>query len=813
MQVSLYRFPACNPSAPSKRYLAHAPGGAAIVRFACDDAYVLTAGGADGALLQWRYSPDADAHVAPGAESCEDEDVATDLSPLSCLAAAVPAGCRRAQAPVGAKRALLQAASFAQAESACAPPFWAQRAAELAAGAGTLARQDEGAEPLRRLQLSVDDVRDRRHAPAERLTLEYVHGVRAHGARGQLLVSCSGELVYFAGAVCVLMAAGEAPPSGGAGEGVHEGAPPAQRFYTGHGAEVLCSALHPGGLLVASAEASQRAPVHVWSTRSLAREALLAGGQRDGVGALAFSPDGALLASADLSLARTVALWNWRAGTLLSLTRGGAGTVLGLTFSPVDSSMVSYGQRHVRFWARPGSGGSGGWVARKGHFGPTGAQTVLCAAWLPSSGVLVTGTSRGLLLEWGADAQVVRSVRLHALPLFAIAASTEGIAVGGRGGRLLLWPADGSPLLASAARPVDLGQLSAGLTDAYGRCLLAADAPCVRALVFARGTLCVVTRSGAILQLGGGRPHCRLLLQSHCAARMPASSWGEGGPRSELWGLAAHPRSAHLFASAGDDCTVRIWDANQHRGTCVRSLRAPAHSLTWAANGSSLAVGLADGSALLLEPESLSELAKMGSPGAGEVTALAFSPDCALLAIGHADGQIIVRAPLAEGAPEPLRLRGAHAAAVRSLDWSADGALLQSSCTALLGWWDVRNGGERVLNAEQVADVEWETWTSPIGWPVAGILTERSDGSDIHAVSRSHSGALLVSANEFGKVSLFDHPASVDGAPCRVGVAHAGHVSAAVWACDDSRVFTAGGADLTVMQWRVDGVGREGSAE
>lgn len=91
---------------------------------------------------------------------------------------------------------------------------------------------------------------------------------------------------------------------------------------------------------------------------------------------------------------------------------------------------------------------------------------------------------------------------------------------------------------------------------------------------------------------------------------------------------------------------------------------------------------------------------------------------------------------------------------------------------------------------------------------MAGILPQLSDGTDIHAVARSHSGHLLVSADEFGKVNLFSHPTSIDGSACRVGIAHAGHVGGVAWASDDARVFTVGSADNTVMQWRVSRAGR-----
>ena len=42
-----------------------------------------------------------------------------------------------------------------------------------------------------------------------------------------------------------------------------------------------------------------------------------------------------------------------------------------------------------------------------------------------------------------------------------------------------------------------------------------------------------------------------------------------------------------------------------------------------------------------------------------------------------------------------------------------------------------------------------------LGWPVQGIWAAGMDGSDINAVARSHSGHLLATSDDLGKVNLF----------------------------------------------------------
>ena len=64
--------------------------------------------------------------------------------------------------------------------------------------------------------------------------------------------------------------------------------------------------------------------------------------------------------------------------------------------------------------------------------------------------------------------------------------------------------------------------------------------------------------------------------------------------------------------------------------------------------------------------------------GVGGATALAFAPDGAVLAVGTDRGALELRA--AGGGWEVLGTCGMHPAPVLALDWSDDGAALQSEC-------------------------------------------------------------------------------------------------------------------------------------
>ena len=66
--------------------------------------------------------------------------------------------------------------------------------------------------------------------------------------------------------------------------------------------------------------------------------------------------------------------------------------------------------------------------------------------------------------------------------------------------------------------------------------------------------------------------------------------------------------------------------------------------------------------------------------------------------------------------------------------------------------WDTSTG-ERVLDVSELRDVQWASWSCPLGLPVVGVYPKMSDGSDIHSAHRSPDGRLLVTADEFRKVN------------------------------------------------------------
>ena len=102
-------------------------------------------------------------------------------------------------------------------------------------------------------------------------------------------------------------------------------------------------------------------------------------------------------------------------------------------------------------------------------------------------------------------------------------------------------------------------------------------------------------------------------------------------------------------------------------------------------------------------------------------------------------------------------------------------------------------------------DVKWASQTTPFGWHMRGIWPEDADGTDINACCRSNIGEreLLATADDFGKVKLFNYPCVVDDAPFAVHPGHSAQVTSVRFMHGDTHVVSVGGNDRSVLQWRV----------
>ena len=323
---------------------------------------------------------------------------------------------------------------------------------------------------------------------------------------------------------------------------------------------------------------------------------------------------------------------------------------------------------------------------------------------------------------------------------------------------------------------------------------------------------------------------------------------------NELWGLATHPLLPE-YATCGDDMILRTFSVVTKKILSTVSLGAVARACDYNSDGSLIAVGFGGRLGRGKEPKGgmvrlyrgncsgkespqktffgqnhFKSSDKLSDPLAQAhdaklwISVVRFSADGSTLAVGSHDCKIYVynvemeedlsstlpatgdgmpRLRVAKGATLTLRCTfRKHNSVINHIDLSANGRYMQSNCSAYeLLFCDTMTGSQ-VTSASELKDVAWDTWTCTLGWPVQGIWSQGMDGSDINSVSRSASGHLIATADDFGKIRLFRYPAVTKGAACLSYSGHSSHVMNVSWTAGDECLVSCGGNDKCVMQWK-----------
>ena len=218
-----------------------------------------------------------------------------------------------------------------------------------------------------------------------------------------------------------------------------------------------------------------------------------------------------------------------------------------------------------------------------------------------------------------------------------------------------------------------------------------------------------------------------------------------------MWAACSSP-SSHLVASAGADCTVRVWDIDKRR-MIIASKPFPndIRSVDWASNGKFIVCGDMKGFIYLLDPNTLevkdTGKTKFTTMPARQATYwiedVKISPDCKRCAFGAHGGASHVEV-WEISYPKFGKHREINAgltSALLHLDWSTDSSIAVVNSEAYeLKFVDI-NGGKNARSSG-CKDVEFATWTCKLGFPVQGIFPT-PNYADVHTVCRSNSKKYL----------------------------------------------------------------------
>ncbi|ELK36980.1 Echinoderm microtubule-associated protein-like 5 [Myotis davidii] len=462
--VKLFRYPCLRKGAKFRKYIGHSAH-VTNVRWSHDHQWVISIGGADHAVFQWRFIPERklkDAlHIAPQeslADSNSDESD-SDLSDVPELDSEIEQETQLTYRRQVYKEDLPQLK-----------------------------------EQYKEKQKSGTSKR-RERAPGNSIRLHFVHGYRGYDCRSNLFYTQIGEIVYHVAAVGV----------------IYNRQQNTQRFYLGHDDDILCLAIHPLKDYVATGQVGRDPSIHIWDTETIKPLSILKGYHQYGVCAVDFSADGKRLASVGIDESHTVVLWDWKKGEKLSIARGSKDKIFVVKMNPyVPDKLITAGIKHMKFWRRAG----GGLVGRKGYIGTLGKnETMMCAVYGWTEEMAFSGTSTGDVCIW-RDIFLVKTVKAHDGPVFSMHALEKGFVTGGKDGVVALWDDSFERCLKTYA--IKRAALAPG-----SKGLLLEDNPSIRAISLGHGHILVGTKNGEILEVDKSGP-ITLLVQGH----MEGEVWG-----------------------------------------------------------------------------------------------------------------------------------------------------------------------------------------------------------------------------------------------------------------------------------------------
>lgn len=404
-----------------------------------------------------------------------------------------------------------------------------------------------------------------------------------------------------------------------------------------------------------------------------------------------------------------------------------------------------------------------------------GSQPVLCVTEINDDAVV--GTVGGQILEFKGS-NIYRMQQAHAGSCNCLIRSKQaGIIIsGGSDGLVKYWNSN-----LECIKTVDIRKN--------------ARVPRIRAICESKdGTkLAVGTRIGNIIVVEGENQ--QVVHQCHSD--------------NEVWGLYPVPNSPNMV-TCGGDFMVALWNTEKRHIEKNIFLKEVGTSCAVSPKGDSLVVGCVTGHLFKISMSTF-KVVNSCRDRFKEVSVVRFSPCGKMISAGGNDYLIMIY-----DASDLMHLNtlSGHKSSLVSMDWSTDSAYIHSNGYRVEDmYWHV-DSGERFENGSaELKNVDWHDWSCVYGWPVQGVWTESTYGTEINAVTRSPDKSLLAVGDDYGQLKVYKYPCYSQSAGYFNIIGHASKIGDVYFNSPGNHLFTLGYIDNTMMQWRISKNEGEGATE
>ena len=749
-KVNFFRWPVAVPKQSCKSFTGHSSH-VTKVKFSHDDSFVVSTGGNDKCVFVWKTDM---GKVDEPENSSSEESKYEDFGKEKAMDKKSAETREIAKKKMGAALENNDPNSFFQFE-------------ELGEGDQFMAVKPwEGA--IKPPTGFVKPPRNQNTPPSINLELEFVHGYRAKDCRNNVRYLSDGRIIYHAAGLGI----------------VYNKESHSQAFFNKHIDDIIAFALSPSRELAATGEVGRRPNIFVWDTASMMQIANFKTPLQNGIAALGFSHSGNILAAVGMNDDHDIALYNLKTSSMICTVKGDRESITDLVFTS-ENEFVTTGIKHFKGWTLSGTS----LVGKRGQFG-TANNILLCVA--ADGNNVYTGTAVGTLVKW-AGVSAGKSYPLHQKGLDSVWASHGVVVTGGKDGIVLVLDGTLNKRQSFDLNSPQFNSICSGIRSA----MFSDD----------NSMLLVGTYGSEIFEIDTSSGDGRNFIRGHYTPSRGRTV------TNEVWGLCILNDNTR-YISVSDDGTLRVWDRNSKSQVQLIKFTnaeevpdsAKARCVSCNPQGNLIAIGFKDGSFKVYDTSSWSQRAGK-KDRKEEISDIKFSPDGSKLAVGSHDNFIDIYN--ASDFKQIAVCKG-HSSFITHFDWSMDGNYLHSNCGAYeLLFWDGNSGRQLTSGATQFKDEFWSTWNCVIGWPVQGIYPAFADGTDVNAVDRSKQKfgnreyELVATSDDFGLVKVFRYPCVTKGSEGIIGRGHSSHVTNVKFSPDDTYLFSTGGDDQCVFQWKV----------
>ena len=406
-KVKLFKYPSSKERAGFAQFLGHSAQ-VTNVRFSFKNEYVISLGGDDKTVLQWRYILDKQAQDEGNMGGFgEEEDEVTEKEHDLFQEEIAEAGDQ------------FMAVKPFKGEVEHSVPSWYK-----------------------------PNKRDN-ELPNGNLALKWVHGFRCFDMTNGARYGKKNEVVFVQAALGVVL------DVKGAGKQLE------QSFFQMHEEDIISLAFHPKLNVVATGQMAKAGKaktidVYVWDVETKTMLSHLNDFHLRAVNQLAFSPDGSKLLSVGQDDDNSLAIYDWQGKILLTTSKVDKAKVTAVSWKN-DQTFVTVGPKHIKFWSISGRNVNG----KRGVFGGQTKQEPLVSATFAyqNNQYCVTGSKSGNLYVWTGES-AGKPIKAHNGEVAALLANKSVIYSGGDDGVVILWNFGGGGALSKSAQVVEVATIS-----------------------------------------------------------------------------------------------------------------------------------------------------------------------------------------------------------------------------------------------------------------------------------------------------------------------------------------------------------------